>query len=224
MTQDLKFKAQVASILILFSMLACSPKQGTDHLTQKAKLEGRAGFEGQIEYQNQRSQEIDKELERKFALYSAFSGTFEGILQTDRGDFLVRLTMVPSLSKVKVNRPRTPEEIIYDLNALAMNTQILQWRPNSPQSAIGCMISQIKPDFGRLFISIASENCPSLYAFAATVQNDQNENLTSDQLYQYIDDGKNVTLTEIHGEIRPNTNARIYPVTLKKVVPSEPVK
>jgi hypothetical protein len=200
---------------------ACSPKQGTDHLSEKAKLEGKAGFEGQIEYQNQRSKEIEKDLDRKFALYSAFEGAYEGMLSSERGIFQVRLSMVPSLSKIKGNRPRTAEEIIYDLNALAMNTQILQWRPDSPQSAIGCMISQIRPDFNRLSISIASENCPSLYKFSVTIENETHEILSSDELFQSIDAGKKVTVIEIQGEIKPNTNARIYPVVLKKVDANE---
>lgn len=217
------FKILITGLLSLV-FASCAPKQGTEHLSEKAKLEGKAGFEGQIEYQNQRAKEIEKDLERKYALYSAFEGTYEGILKTERGLFAVRLTMAPSLSKIKGNRSRTPEEIIYDLNALSMNTQILQWRPDSPQSAIGCMISQIRPDFNRLTVNIASENCPSLYRFTVAIINEEQESLSSDDLFKHIDLGKKVEAIELQGEIKPNTNANIYPVTLKKVVPSESKK
>lgn len=210
--------------IAFLGLTACSPKQGTDHLSEKAKLEGKAGFEGQIEYQNQRAKEIEKDLERKYALYAAFEGAYEGTLATERGNFQVRLTMVPSLTKIKGNRARTQEEIIYDLNTLAMNTQILQWRPDSPQSAIGCMIAQVRPDFSRLAISIASENCPSLYRFTVSIQSEEHEILSSEELFKYIDDGKKLEVTEIQGEIKPNTNARIYPVNLKKVIVNESKK
>lgn len=221
-----QFKKIIVGIMVVlaFVFVGCAPKQGTDHLAEKAKLEGRAGFEGQVDSQNQRAREVEKDLERKFALYSAFEGSYEGVLQTERGDFLVRMTLVPNLSKMKVNRPRTLEEIVYDLNTLAMNTQILQWRPDSPQSAIGCMINQVRPDFGRLYLSIAAESCPSLYRFNASIENENHEVLTSEDLYQYVDNDRKVSVIELQGEIKPNTNARIYPVKLKKVILDETKK
>ncbi|MGZ3769480.1 MAG: hypothetical protein ACXVCP_00660 [Bdellovibrio sp.] len=204
-------------ITFTLSLASCGPKQGNDRLTEKAKLEGKAGLEGQIEYQNQRAKEVEHDLERKFALYSSLEGAYEGLLSTERGDFQIRLTMVPNLSKLKMNRQRTAEEIIYDLNTLSMNTQVIQWRPNSPNSAIGCMVSGVRPDFSRLSLSIASETCPNFYRFEMTVQNEQEKVLNGDEVLAHIDSNAKVSVSEIKGEIKPNTNARIYTVILKKV-------
>lgn len=211
----------IGLIAIMVSLSACGPKQGNDRLSEKAKLEGKAGLEGQVEYQNQRSKEIERDLERKYNLYASLEGSYEGVLTTERGEFEIRLTMVPSLSKLKMNRQRTVEEIIYDLNALSMNTQIIQWRPNSPNSAIGCMVNQVRPDFNRLSLAIASESCPSLYQFNLSIQNEQQQVLTADEVFLSVDNGKKIVLMEVSGEVKPNTNARTYPVTLKKMVTNE---
>lgn len=215
-------KYGVIPTILALSLGACGPKQGNDRLTEKAKLEGKAGFEGQIEYQNQRSKEVERDLERKYALYSSLEGSYEGVLTTERGEFQIRLSMVPNLSKLKMNRQRTVEEIIYDLNTLSMNTQIIQWRPNSPNSAIGCMVNLVRPDFSRLSLSIASESCPSFYKFDLTLENEQQQVLNGDEVLQHIDTNRKVIVTEVKGEIKPNTNARVYPVILKKVIANEP--
>ncbi|MGZ3775528.1 MAG: hypothetical protein ACXVCY_16000 [Pseudobdellovibrionaceae bacterium] len=210
--------------LTVLAVVACGPKQGNDRLTEKAKLEGKAGMEGQIEYQNQRSKEVERDLERKYALYAALEGSYDGVLTTERGEFQVRLTMVPNLSKLKMNRQRTSEEIIYDLNTLSMNTQIIQWRPNSPNSAIGCMVNQVRPDFARLSLAIASETCPSFYKFELTLQNEQHKVLNADEVLQHVDANQKIIVTDIIGQIKPNTNARIYSVSLKKVEAHESEK
>jgi hypothetical protein len=208
------------SLVVCFLSLiinACSLPQELDPHRDTNGSKTRIEQDWNSDHINQRTNEIEKDLNRKHALYSFLEGTYEGILNTDRGSFQVRLILIPSISKIKTERSRTQDELIHDINALSMNTQILQWRPDSPESAIGCMISQIRPDFNRLSIAIASETCPSLYNFNFSIVNEDLNPLNSEDIITYIESDKKVEIREITGTIKPTTNARIYPLKLKKI-------
>jgi hypothetical protein len=198
---------------------------------QRARAEGRAQAEAEINAGNAnlsaKAQLMEADLATRHLFYQALKGTYEGALATERGEFKVRITLVPSLPPATYVRSRQLEEITSDLNNLFFHAQVLQWNPTNRLSSVGCRVENIRPDINKGEIAIASSNCPNLYKLRIadpeaerSVRTEENptpkDPEVSNATATAIRDGKITELAEIRGEVHPTTNASIYTLSVKR--------
>ena len=205
--------------------------ENIDLVVQRARAEGRAQAEAEINAGNAnleaKAQLMEADLATRHLFYQALKGTYEGGLATERGEFKVRITLVPSLPPATYARSRQLEEITSDLNNLFFHAQVLQWNPANRLSSVGCRVENIRPDINKGEIAIASSNCPNLYKLKIadpeaerSVTTEENPSPKAPEVASAtaaaIRDGKISELAEIRGEVHPTTNASIYRLSVKR--------
>ncbi len=188
-----------------------------DQLIERARIEGRATAEAELITSNAnlaaKAALMESDLATRQLFYQAVRGTYEGALQTERGEFRVRITLVPSLPPYTATRTRQLEEITADLNQLFLNAQIVQWNPNNRLSAVGCQVENIRPDLIRGQISIAAANCPNLYSlniFDEEIKKNVEESELSTAVATAILSGQLTELSTLQGQVLPTTNASVF--------------
>lgn len=191
--------------------------ENLDLLIQRARAEGQATAQAELSetygYLSAKAQEMEADLASRQLFYQSVRGTYEGALRTERGDYRVRITLVPSLPPYLASRTRQLEEITSDINNLYFHAQIVQWNPANRLSAVGCRAENIRADIVKGEISIASASCPNLYV----LQIADDEMSRAADLAGSIRDGKMSELRAIRGEMHPSTNAAIYPFKAERV-------
>ncbi|MEW6057107.1 MAG: hypothetical protein AB1540_10875 [Bdellovibrionota bacterium] len=158
-----------------------------------------------------RVQEMEADLAKRHAFYSAAAGTYEGSFKISSTDYKIRLTFVPSLPPYTANRIRTIEEVTSDLTNLYFNVQVVQWNPKNNLSSVGCRIQSVRPDLVNGKINIASESCPNF--FALELFDGRNPQIKSQTIAAEIRKGDAKEAQGVRGEIRPTTNASIFSFT-----------
>lgn len=218
------------ALLLLMAAVVFTGCQGDERLQEKAKIEGTAGANAELNAQNsnlaQKSKEMEDDLSTRHRFYQAAKGTYEGVLKTDEGKFKIKITLVPSLPPYSVTRTRQLEEVSADLNNLYFNAQVVQWNTANKLSAVGCRIENVRPDISNGTIAIASENCPNFYSLKiadqATVQDAENgmalkmDGQESVALASSIRLGRTDKVAALQGELHPTTNATVYEFMVKK--------
>lgn len=211
----------VSAVLLGTALSGCM--QGNERLVEKAQIEGKAGSEAAISAENDnlaaKARAMEADLTRLQRFYQAVKGTFEGTLDTENGSYKVKIVLVPSLPPYTTDRVRQLDEIVSDLNNLHLKVQIVQWHPSNPLSAVGCRVENIKPDTVNGEITIASENCPNLYALtiaADGVSSPTDSSTDAESLAQAVLTGSVGNVNSIQGEVHPTTNAAIYPMIVRR--------
>ncbi len=209
--------------VLLLGMVLAGCNQGVERLEEKAGIEGRASAEAQIKTENEnlakKANEMESDLATRHRFYQAVKGTYEGILDTEQGQFRIRLNLVPSLPPYQVGRTRALDEIVSDLNNLYFNAQVVQWNPANNLSAVGCRIENVRPDIRAGEIYISSENCPNFYSIRLADKDDASliDTQLSGRLATDVIDGKLSSVGFVQGQVQPSTNAAIYSFVAKKV-------
>lgn len=205
--------------------------ENIDLLTQKARAEGKAQAEAELAAQNgnlaTKAQQMEADLANRHLFYQAARGTYEGSLTTERGEFKVRITLVPSLPPFLGTRTRQLEEIASDINNLYFNAQVVQWNPANRLSSVGCRVENLRPDTNKGELSIAATSCPNLYQLK--IADEEVERVSTEatgakpdgkvlarEVATSIREGRIAEVTEIRGEVHPTTNASIYSLVVKR--------
>ncbi len=185
-------------------------------LVERARVEGRAQAEEELRIQNgslsSKAGKMEQDLQRRQMFYTAASGTYEGSIRTEQGDFNIRVTLISNLPAYPVDRVRQLEEITSDINNVYFNAQIVQWSPENNLSAVGCRVNNVRPDLINGVITIASTECPNLYilkisnARATASTSGAGSKSVAKQIYS----GKVKSVSSLVGEVRPTTNASVY--------------
>lgn len=206
-------------------LISASCSKNNNRMKEKAAMESESATISQMGVENanlaEKARRMEEDLARRHLFYQALKGVYEGNISTNLGQFNIRLTFTPSLAPLPVGRIRQLEEIASDLNALAMNVQVIQWDPNNRNSAVGCRISGVKPDMVKGELSISTESCPNLYLItitergmrASSSENEENaRRISQDILNGYMSD-----IDSILGKVHPSTNASIFKFIAYKV-------
>lgn len=206
-------------------LISASCSKNNNRMKEKAAMESESATISQMGVENanlaEKARRMEEDLARRHLFYQALKGVYEGNISTNLGTFNIRLTFTPSLAPLPVSRIRQLEEITSDLNALAMNVQVIQWDPNNQNSAVGCRISGVKPDMVKGELSISTESCPNLYLItitergmkASSSENEENaRRISQDILNGYMSD-----IDSILGKVHPSTNASIFKFVAYKV-------
>lgn len=201
-------------IFTLLSILATSCSQGDERLKEKARIEGDTLRDVENANLASKAQSMEKDLERRHLFYQAIQGSYEGTIDTDTGSFNIRITLTPSLPPIRINRVRQLDEISADLNNLMLNTQVVQWDPNSPNSAVGCRVSNIRPNIEKGELAISAESCPNLYLIKVA---DRGGNTSALTITNWVLNGDMAEVDSLIGKIQPSTNANTFNFTAYKV-------
>lgn len=174
---------------LLLPIIAGCSQGGDSRLQEKADIESKTAAKNQtdaeLEMQNVRANEMEQDLARRHRFFQATKGKYEGSFNTSLGEFQIRILLVPSLSPIKTERERLPEEIAYDLNNLHFNAQIQQWSAANPASAVGCRVENIKPNLDLGMINIMSSNCPNVYFLALSEQTTK-QDVSAEEYYKNV--------------------------------------
>lgn len=214
-------------LLLMFAMLltliACDDSQD---IAESLKTQSEVSSQAEIQAANQnlrnRANEMELDLARRHRFYQAVKGRYEGSLQTNFGDFNLRITLTPTIAPLvysDLRNFRQLEEIIDDLNNLAFNVTVTQWNPATPMSAITCTIERVRADLTLGRITIQSQGCSSqifLYlselGTGRATRNQTAQTMASDIRSQALE---NVDV--LSGEVLPNSNAHVFSFEIEKV-------
>lgn len=180
-------------------------------LGEQAALQAQKQVDAENENLLKRAAEMEADLASRQRFYEGVRGTYEGVFQTDAGEFNMRVTLVPSVPPYRSSRIRSLEEIASDLSNLHFNIQIVQWSPSSPMSAVGCRIEEVRPDLVRGRIDIASENCANAYVMTLS-EGALREAVSreAESIAEALIGGSQNTVSRIVGQVLPSTTASIY--------------
>lgn len=190
---------------------------GSDSTKQRAKAEQEASTDVQNKNQAQKAARMEEELKRKHMYYGAVAGTYEGEMVTNDGNFMVRITLVPSLYAYTGTRTREIGEIESDLINLVLNGKIIQWHPDSANSGVPCSVSGIRPNMDAGYITVVSNECRNLYQIylADASAHNSSDNPPGDgelakSISNQIQAGHISKVTRLRGTLQPSTSASIY--------------
>ncbi len=202
-------------MIALGGALLLSGCQGDERLSEVSAVQTEAQIKAENENLFKKSRSMEEDLEKRHRFYQALKGKYEGSFQSEIGEINFRITFSPSLPPYKTDRVRQLEEIASDLNNLYLNVQVIQWNPSSSTSAVGCRVSQIRPDIMNGEITIASESCSNLYRLRigeVSGGNQENSPAYSRRMSEWISYGQMEKVEAVIGEVQPSTNASIYSV------------
>lgn len=208
-------------LLSLFLITACG-KGDDDRLKEKTKSESESQLEAENENLGKKATEMEKDLSRRHLFYQAIKGVYEGTITTSNGTFNIRLTFSPTISPVTTTRTRQLDEIVSDLNNLALNTQVIQWDPNNVNASVGCPGTAVRPNIERGEVIIpSSADCKNLYTIKVTersstgTQSENNE--MAARIARQVLRGDLREIDSLIGTIQPSTNASIFKFVANKV-------
>lgn len=200
---------------VLGGSLLLSGCQGDERISEVTAVQTEAQLKAENDNLAKKSKVMEEDLEKRHRFYQALKGKYEGSFQSEIGQINFRITFSPSLPPYRTDRVRQLEEVASDLNNLYLNVQVIQWNPSSSTSAVGCRVSQIRPDIMNGEITIASESCSNLYRLRISeVSNGNQEDGPSHarRMSEWISYGQMEKVEAVIGEVQPSTNASIYSV------------
>ncbi|HPI39421.1 MAG TPA: hypothetical protein PLJ21_01370 [Pseudobdellovibrionaceae bacterium] len=210
----------VAIFLIGIAILAGCAQQDERKFTDRAEAEGRGANKAGQEALNEKAHEMEVDLANRQNFYGAIEGQYQGTTQVGDQTYNIKFTFARSVPPFSGQRIRQLSEIEADLNNLSFYIQVVQWHPDDLTSAVGCRVSQIRPDMQKGEMIIASSDCPNLYA---VLLND----ITSDNLRTARDKSKNLAdkisnheiqnIDSLVGTIQPSANANVFSFSVKKM-------
>ena len=210
-------------ILTVFAV-GCS-KQDDSRLAERTEVEEKA----RIKAEEARAASMIKDLKQQALFYDALYGEFEGEVDVGKQVFRIRAIFVPKLPiYMSDERTLTVSEVEEYLINQSFNIQIITWEPSNELSGSPCQVEGIKPNLLSGEVNVASNSCSNFYLMAV---NDDEMNNQKDLKKRYqaalegvskaiaeiLLSGEDYQVNEIVGEMRPSTNAAIFPFKLERV-------
>lgn len=209
-------------LVLLFSVLAlgCDKPGDTDSTKERAKAEQEAGSDVENSNLAAKAKKMETDLTARHQFYSAIEGQYQGSILVEGESYNIKFNVIRSLPAYTGDRVRQLSEIESDLNNLFFHIQVVQWHPADSSSAVGCRISEIRPDMEKGRLAIASNDCPNLYNLLLSSHDVVND-LTAEEVAKNIASAvkaQNVrSVDAIVGTVHPSTNANTYSFTAKRI-------
>lgn len=215
----MKLKFIITSICFI-ALIGCDQKGTTDSTRERAKAEQEANNDVENRNLAHKAQKMESDLADRHYFYSALEGQYIGKVKVDNEFFNIKFNLVKSLPQYKGDRIRQLSEIENDLNNLFFHIQVIQWHPADMASAVGCRVSQIRPDMANGVLAIASSECVNLYTInlsdlLADKTSDLNEKARS--VAEKIINKEIARVEALVGTVQPSTNANIYQFSVQRV-------
>ena len=216
---------KVCMLLLLTVFAVGCSKQDDSRLAERTEVEEKA----RIKAEEERAASMIKDLKQQALFYGALYGEFEGDIDVGTQMFRIRATFVPKLPiYISDDRTLTVSEVEDYLINQSFNIHIVSWDPSNNLTASGCQVEGVKPDLlgGEVFVS--SEACANLFLMAINDADLNNQKSLkkrykaaiegiSKSIAESLLTGEDYEVKEIVGEMRPTTNAAIYPFKLERV-------
>lgn len=198
--------------MALIGLAACAEKDGDGRLREKAQIEQ----EGQSEVERKKIQEralkMEEDLADRHYFYNALEGEYIGTLNVEGEIYKIKFTYARSIPPYTGSRVRELSEIENDLNNLYFHMQVVQWHPDDPSSAVGCRVTGIKPNMDNGNFTVASSECPNLYAvFISNAQKSmKNRDKTAIEYAMKIKNKEIKKVDNIVGYVQPSSVSAKY--------------
>lgn len=213
-------KTFIFIITTAFLMLGCDQRGSVDSTKERAKAEQEAGNDVENKNLAQKAQKMESDLADRHYFYSAVEGQYQGTVDVNGIAFNIKLNIVKSLPIYPGDRVRQLSEIENDLNNLYFHVQIIQWSAEDLNTAVGCRVSQIRPDMVKGALVIASSECANLYTISLS-------DLVSERMGGVHEKAKNVAekirqkqialVDSLVGTIQPSSNASTYTFSVNRI-------
>ena len=224
-------KYSVLALLGAVVLSGCG--SGNERLEEKAAIEGKAGSEASIRAENanlaSRASAMEEDLEKRRRFIDSIVGTYEGTATNIAGEQgSIRLVIASSFPRSPSSgRPRSVEELAYELTNLHLNVQAVEWSAldNGSEIAFGCVFEEVRPNITDGSIHLMSEECKISYAFyAAELGNNGQlpvatviDANASRALASEVVAGRVSEIAAFTGRKQSNLASKRMPVRLKKV-------
>ena len=211
-------------LALAFGLTACDQKSTTENAKDRARIEEEANTEVQRRTLTEKVQKMETDLATRHYFYGAVEGKYEGDLKTDFAELKIRLTLVRSIPAYEGSRTRELSEVEADLNNLYFHAQVIQWDPKSPASAVGCRITNLRPNLETGVMTIASADCPNLYTIylsneskLSTSTNNDVVTPQSQDIAQKVRSKQIASVPALQGFIQPSSNSSVYQFKVTRV-------
>lgn len=153
--------------LLVGVLTAC----GSDdrRLRDRAAIESQEAARKAIEEDNKNKEQwavkMEEDLEKRYAFYEAYQGTYIGEIPMETTDFEVRLNLRLNQTSFEPGRVRTVDEIREELERLSFTAEVTLSSVEGYTSA-GCVFEETRPNLKTGDIFLASEECKQVYDFS----------------------------------------------------------
>ena len=207
--------------LLGLSLIACDKKGSVDSTKERARAEEEANGEVQRKILAEKAKKMEEDLAVRHLFYQAMSGKYEGELVTNDENLRIRITLAPSIPPYFGDRVRELSEIEADLSNLYFHAQVVQWHPKSEMSAVGCRISNLRPNIETGLLTIASTDCPNLYqVYVGDESSGKSYGDIEKRARELAKDVYTEQLAKVPrliGVVQPSSNASIYNFDAQRV-------
>lgn len=156
-------KTKIILMGLIALLMGCDQKGSSDSTKERAKAEQEANNEVENNNLAKKAEKMENDLANRHHFYGAAQGEYQGSVQVGDETYNIKFNIVQSIPPYTGDRVRQLSEIENDLNNLFFHIQIVQWHPDDAATAVGCRVSEIKPDMQKGMMTIASSDCPNLY-------------------------------------------------------------
>jgi hypothetical protein len=209
------------SLLIVFlclGLIACDKKSSTDGTKQRAEAEQEGANRAENDNLAKKAIQMEEELTRRHFFYSSLEGEYQGSLQFSGETYLVKFSFAKSLPPYTGSRVRQLSEIEKDINNLHFFIQVVQWHPADESTAVGCRVSEIRPNMDEGTLTIASPDCPNLYnIMLSDGSKTKSQKGRAKSVAQRVKDLSLRSVPYIVGKVQPSSNANRFSFSAKKL-------
>lgn len=210
-------KSVIVGMLGLLVLAGCDGKS-VDGTKERASAESEASRDVENTNQGKKAEKMEADLTARHRYYGAIEGKFEGEVSVQGEPYKMRVTLLRSIPPYTGERVRQLSEIESDLNGLYYNVHIVQWDPADTNTAVGCRVSQVRPNFKRGIISINSSECPSAYTFYLSKEGkaEGTSEGQASEISEKVSDGQLKSVGRLVGTVQPSWNANTYTLDIKR--------
>jgi hypothetical protein len=209
---------------LLFTIIACDKTSSPESAKARAAAEGEAQKDVENKNLSQKSQAMEAELAAKNKFYSALEGEYEGIIKISNQSYKIKLIFARSIPAYNGNRTRQLSEIEVELNNLYFNTKIVQWHPADLSSAVGCQVTDSRPNMEMGVMTLSSSTCSNFYQIYFSENQPDDKTLSQQQVIDQakivsykVKSGSLESIPFIMGQIQPANNAIKYTFYAKRI-------
>jgi len=204
--------------LLCSGLLVGCAQQDEKKFSDRAEVEGRAANKADQEAQNERARLMERDLADRHNFYNALEGVYSGTVQFGNQNYNIKFTMVRSIPPYLGERTRQISEVENDLNNLSFHIQVVQWYPDDPSTAVGCRVSQIRPDMQKGIMTIASPDCPNLYTVVLSdlIPDKSGLNEKAKGIAEKIKNHEISVVEGLAGTIQPTSNANVFQFSVRR--------
>ena len=204
-------------ILVAFVLSACD-KPSSDGTYERAKKESEAGKDAQNGNLAEKAQKMEDDLRRRYRFYSGVSKKYNGKFKIKENEYVMSVSMSPTIHVVDTGRVRTLEEIQDDLNNLFLIAEVKISDLEGSIGAPGCVFKDVKPDIMSGTVRLIDGGCGNTYTISVTVPGtSEDDRLTvSTMLAREMLDGTQIGANHLYIDVSSRLNPNGYGVLVEK--------